>query len=169
VKKKYLRYVKGLREMLKKKAFIGKAGLLIAVFILASRPAFPQDSGTRILDLLDDVLNAAVEAGKDTPPAPRQPAAKRPSFYILNNTGFTVKSIYVCRTDTADWGPDIFTGPYLYNGRSVLVTPDERFDGAENYNIRLVDVDGDFYSKYNVKISDRDTLRISIDDFEFEK
>ncbi|MDR1588277.1 MAG: hypothetical protein LBS57_12540 [Treponema sp.] len=142
---------------------------MIVIFILVSLSVFPQDSNNRILDFLDDVLNAAVEAGKEAPSAPQQPAANRPSFYILNNTGFTVKNIYVCPANSENWGANIFTGAYLYNGQSVHVMPDQFPDGTRSYNIRLVDVDGDRYSKYDVEISDHDTVRIGIDDFDFEK
>jgi hypothetical protein len=142
---------------------------LTVIFILASLPLFPQDNSSRILDFLDEVLNSAVEAGKEASSAPQPTAPNRPSFYILNNTGFTIKSIYVCQANTEDWGPNIFTGTYLYNGHSVLVTPDQPPGGITSCNIRLVDVDGDRYSKYGVEIVEHSTVRIDIGDFDFEK
>jgi hypothetical protein len=141
---------------------------VLALLLLAgvSMAALPQDSAARLLNLLDDMLSAAVESGRTS--APAQSPSQNPSFSLQNNTGFTIKNIFVCRAGDENWGENILGG-FLYHGQSTsvsLVTPLEEGNG---YNIRVVDVDGDHYSKYNVKIGDFSTVSMSISDFDFER
>jgi hypothetical protein len=86
-------------------------------------------------------------------------------FYVLNNTGFTIRSVYLAPVETGKWGPAVFTG-YIYNGQNVrinLVPPLE----TGLYHIRLVDIDGDRYSKFELEIKDFETVEITIGEFDF--
>jgi hypothetical protein len=144
--------------------------LCLFFLILIPFLAFSQDNSNRILNFLDDVLSAAVEAGKEASATASSPQlSEGPSFfYILNNTGFTVRGIYVCQADTENWGSNLFNG-YLYNGQSTMVPLKQPLAEENHYNIRLVDADGDRYSRYNVELTEHGTVRISISDFDFEK
>jgi hypothetical protein len=124
-------------------------------------PVFPDEETNRILNILDDVLSAAAEL--ENPVSPPKPDA--PGFYLLNKTGFTVREVYVRPDHAADWGSGVFNG-YLYKGQTILV-PFEFLPGDEaRYHIRLVDVDGAVYSKYNVEISEYSTIEVSISDYD---
>jgi hypothetical protein len=132
---------------------------------MMSLQVFPQDSTGRLLDLLGEALNTAVESAKSSPAKPPDEASETPSFYLLNKTGFTVKEAYVTQAQSDDWGPPAFQG-YLYNGQTVLITLDTPLKAAEEYNIRLVDIDGDHYSKYNVPITEFGTVEITIGEYD---
>ena len=127
--------------------------------------AFPQDASNRLLNLLDEVISAATESGRVTPSPSNQ---ERPSFSLCNNTSFTVKSVYVCRSGSDDWGANILSA-LLYDGLSIIVVLNTPLSEAGVYNIRMVDVDGDYYTKYDVKIGESSIVKMTISDFEFDK
>jgi hypothetical protein len=140
---------------------------IFLIFLMAniSLSGFPDDNPNRILDFLEDVLSAAAESGKSSPPqSPYQPS-ENPSFYLLNKTGFTVKEVYVSQTQSESWGSNVFKG-YLYNGQTALITLRLSLSEVDLYNIRLVDIDGDHYSKYNVQITEYVIVEISIGDYD---
>jgi hypothetical protein len=141
-----------------------KACLVFFVMLVAVR-VFPEDNANRLLNLLEDVLGAAVESGKPSPPQSPHPPSETPSFYLLNKTGFTVKEVYVTQTQSEDWGSNVFQG-HLYNGQTVLITLRLPLSAADRYNIRLVDADGDHYSKYDVPITEYGTVEISISEYD---
>jgi hypothetical protein len=126
---------------------------------------FPEDNTNRLLNLLEDVLSAAVESGKSAPPQSPLSPSETPSFYLLNKTGFTVREVYVTQTQSEDWGTNVFQG-YLYSGQTVLITLRLPLSVADRYNIRLVDADGDHYSKYDVPITEYGTVEISISEYD---
>jgi hypothetical protein len=136
------------------------------LFLMAmSVPAFSQDNSSKLLNLLEDVLSAAVESGKtSTPQDPHQPS-DTPSFYLLNKTGFTVKEVYVTQAQSDTWGANVFQG-FLYSGQTVLITLRLPLSAADQYNIRLVDADGDHYSKYHVSITEYGMVEITINEYD---
>ena len=89
------------------------------------------------------------------------------TFFIINETGFTIKAIYICKSNAAGqviWGENILASP-IYKGESFTVNLDN-YDFASTYNIRLMDADGDYYSKFNLNLKPRGTIKIEIADFE---
>jgi hypothetical protein len=123
-------------------------------------PVFPDEETNRILNLLDDVLSAAAELENPIPP----PKPNTPGFYLLNKTGFTLREVYIRLARAADWGPGVFNG-YLYKGQTILV-PYEFLPGdSARYHIRVIDVDGDIYSKYDIEITEYSTVEMNISDY----
>jgi hypothetical protein len=141
--------------------------VFFVLLISASFAAFPQDNTTRFLNLLDDVLTAAVEAGKTTP-ASGQAKEQNLSFSLINNTGYTVTNIFICMAGTDNWGNNILAAP-LYNNQTIAINLALPLDEAGLYNIRMVDIDGDCYSKYNTKIGAYSSIKIGIGDLDFER
>lgn len=87
------------------------------------------------------------------------------AFYVLNNTGFTIKSVFLCPADTENWGPAVFNG-YIYNGQNTRINLAPPVQSG-SYHIRLVDIDGDRYSKFGVEVKDFETVEITIGEFDF--
>jgi hypothetical protein len=125
---------------------------------------FPEDSASRLLNLLEDVLSTAVESGRSSTQSPR-PSPENPSFYLLNKTGFTVKEVYVTQAQSETWGSNVFQG-FLYNGQTILITLRLPLSAADQYNIRLVDADGDHYSKYNIQIIEYGVVEMTINEYD---
>ena len=90
------------------------------------------------------------------------------SFTIRNDTGFTARNVFVRKAGETGWGENILSQP-LYNGRSIFVRLGESFDASSLYSIRMVDIDGDVYAKYNIRIQEQSRIRIIIDDLEYDR
>ena len=133
--------------------------LLLLVFVFS---AGSQEDVGRLLNIVDGILNTAEE--KLSSPSGSQDMESL-SFIIVNNTGFTIRSIFVCKVNESNWGSNVLFNP-LYNGQNVSINL-EVLDSTARYNIRLIDVDGDSYSKYNIALNTRSRVRVGIDDFEF--
>ncbi len=85
-----------------------------------------------------------------------------------NNTGYTVKELYVSPTSHDDWYDNLLKGETVPNGESVEVTiPDYGTDDYV-YDLMAVDTEGDSYSKYEVDLTDPDsrTVEFTFDDYE---
>ena len=138
---------------------------MLFLFLNAAFVLYSQDEASRLIELLSTTLNAAAEAGRASPANSSNP--ENPGFTVLNKTGFTVRNIFVCLAGVKEWGADIFSGGRLYSGESARITLNAPLSTANRYNIRLVDEDGDCYSKYNVEITEFAVIVITISDFEF--
>ncbi|MDR2258626.1 MAG: hypothetical protein LBE14_05710 [Treponema sp.] len=137
----------------------------VIFLLVASARIFPEESAGRLLNILEGVLSTAVESNK-SPPAqsPGQPPDSF-SFYLLNKTGFTVKEVYVTQSTSDTWGAYVFQG-HLYQGQTILITLDAPLSAEDQYNIRLVDTDGDHYSKYNVSIAEYGIVEVGISEYD---
>ena len=141
-----------------------KTGVILLLLICGAGMAYSQDEASRLLNLLDNVLNTASEMGRSTPQA-LQPNSGNTTVNILNKTGFTVKSIEISRSDSGDQGVVTVNGS-LYSGQSARVTLRGPLSEASRYDIRLVDEDGDRYLKHDVEITEFAVIEIRIGDFE---
>ena len=134
--------------------------LLFAVFAVGS-----QEGADRFWERVDGLLNTVEE--RLSPPSTRSEAAPR-SFSVRNDTPFIIVNIFIRRAGDTSWGDNILQQP-LYSGRSFAVRLGESFDGTSLYSIRMVDIDGDRYTKYDIIIEERSTIPLGVGDFEFEK
>jgi hypothetical protein len=143
-----------------------KKAFLLCLLLTGLVPVFSQDEGSRLLDILDTALNAAEGSIPSASPAPAQGGGENPAFNILNKTGFTIKAIFISAAGEDSGEKNVFNGN-LYNGQSTRILLELPRSKANRYNIRLVDADGDRYSKHDVDISSPVVIVISISDFEF--
>ena len=141
-----------------------KTGIILVLLAGAAGVIYSQDETSRLLNLLDNVLNTAAEVGRSG--APAAPAnSETPTFNILNKTGFTLKSIEISRANSDAQGLITFNGS-LYNGQSARVTLRVPLSEANRYDIRLVDVDGARYAKHDVEITEYAVIEVLIGDFD---
>jgi len=129
--------------------------LFTVLFFAAVFAVFPQDGSER-----SDPSNRRR-------PGPPSADSGKLSFSVLNETGFPVRAVFVCKSDNEDWGENILASPLLDKER-VSVSIDF-FERGITYNIRVQDVDGDFYSKYNVGLRERSVVKMEMTDLEFER
>jgi hypothetical protein len=135
--------------------------VIFLVFIVSlAVPLFPDEETDRLLHILDDVLKAASEIENPLPP----PRPEGPGFYLLNKTGFTIREVYIRRTGENEWGTNLIQAA-CYKGQTVFVSFTLSPDAGEQYSIRVVDVDGDYYSKYDLTIDMFATVEMSISDY----
>ena len=141
---------------------MSKKTILLAVLIFGViGAASSQDAGWRP-DRQDE---GSSQQGRSLNAFAASDAEKPAIVVIVNETGFTIRNIYICKADNEDWGNNNLANA-LYNKESVNITLDQP-DRESLYNVRLVDADGDFYTKYNVKIRERTTIKVGISDFEW--
>jgi hypothetical protein len=76
-----------------------------------------------------------------------------PRVTIVNNTGYTVYYIYISQTATTDWEEDVLGDDVLMNGESTNIRLSYPLNVANRYDIKLIDKDGDTYTKWNVLIA----------------
>ena len=92
---------------------------------------------------------------------------KTPLITIVNKTGYTIYFLYISRTDADGWEKDVL-------GESGIILDDDSFNlrlpypisVANRYDIRLVDKDGDTYTKWNVLIKPNTEIIFAIDDID---
>jgi hypothetical protein len=75
-----------------------------------------------------------------------------PSVRIFNRTGYHVWYAYVSPSSSSEWGRDVLGDDVLMNGENVTVRLSRPLDPQHKYDIRLVDSDGDTYTKMGVDI-----------------
>jgi len=67
---------------------------------------------------------------------------------ITNETGFTLKDLYISTVDNEDWGKDLLRGNPLLNGETLTI-PLVQLESVI-INIRGKDNEGDTYTVYNI-------------------
>jgi hypothetical protein len=92
------------------------------------------------------------------------PAAELPQARIVNNTGYHVYYLYAVPVTAQYWGNDQLGSGTLPNGGSVLIPLPS--SPANRYGVRLKDLDGDTYTKWNIPISNNQTITFTIQDID---
>ncbi|MDR0890285.1 MAG: hypothetical protein LBM28_06555, partial [Oscillospiraceae bacterium] len=83
-------------------------------------------------------------------------------FSVKNELAFEVHSLYIVPAGAAEWGEDLLVAA-LPSGNSVaLALPSE--GKAGEFDIRLIDADGDDYYFYGVPIASGTSLRVEYND-----
>jgi hypothetical protein len=117
-------------------------------------------TNSRIVFTFDDFV------GQNTEIRPAS-SGTGPMITIVNNTGYTVYFVYLSPTSDTEWGPDrLARDQILYNGQSVALRLPVPISITNRYDIRLVDLDGDSYTKYNVLVSANSRIVFTFDDFD---
>jgi hypothetical protein len=88
-----------------------------------------------------------------------------PQVRIVNNTGFLVYDMYVVAVPAQYWGDDKL-GSTLPNSSSVSIRLPS--SSTNRYGIRLKDLDGDTYTKWNIPISNNQTITFTIEDMDID-
>jgi hypothetical protein len=152
-----------LAETDRKPEFPGR-GIKTVIFLIfiihTATPLFSDEDTNRILHLLDDVLKAAAAVENPLPP----PRPDSPGFYLLNKTRFTFREVYVRRAGETHWGPNLIQTA-CYKGQTIFISFTLSPDSQERYSIRVVDVDGGYYSKYELTIDLFTTIEMTISDY----
>ncbi|GHV95620.1 hypothetical protein AGMMS50293_19400 [Spirochaetia bacterium] len=145
--------------MLKRRVFTLFLLICVAVFVRA------QDEPSRLIEILDGVISAAADIGR-TAPSRGASNPENPSFSILNKTGFSIREILLGQAGSDNWGENILKIT-LGDGQSARITLNMPLSMINHYNIRLVDIDGDHYTKQDVEITEFVTIVITIEDYDF--
>jgi hypothetical protein len=94
-------------------------------------------------------------------------AQQGPRITIVNNTGYHVYYLYIgiCGGNDDDWSDDLLGRSTLPNGHSFVVELGYPLNVVNQYDIILVDLDGDYYSKC-VRVSANAIITFTFNDIE---
>ena len=107
--------------------------------------------GTRItggnVRNMQDAVNATVQISIDD-------IYEGPPVIIVNNTGFTIRSVYISQITSDVWGQDrLMSNETLPNGRSLSFNLPFPLTVINRYDIQLVDANGNAYVMWDVPLS----------------
>ncbi|MCL2042877.1 MAG: serine protease [Treponema sp.] len=83
----------------------------------------------------------------------------------VNRTGYTGFYLYISPTSSDAWGPDRLGESILSNRQSITL---QNIPASSNnrYDVRLIDSDGDSYTKWNVLIMPNERVEFTFDDLD---
>jgi hypothetical protein len=73
------------------------------------------------------------------------------SIYIKNETGYTIKAVFICKAGENNWGDNLLENLLREGDRTTAISIDP-FDSESKYDIHVQDVDGDFYTRRNIEL-----------------
>ncbi len=87
---------------------------------------------------------------------------------FVNNTGYTVKELYVSPTNHDDWYDNLLKGSAVPNGASIQISIPQYNSDSFVYDLMAVDTQGDSYSKYEVDFTNPSSRKVELtfDDYE---
>ncbi len=87
---------------------------------------------------------------------------------FINNTGYTIRELYISPTSHDDWYDNLLKGSAVPNGESIEITIPEYNADSYVYDLMAVDTEGDSYSKYEVDLTDpaERKIELTFDDYE---
>jgi len=93
----------------------------------------------------------------------------RPLITIINNTGYTVWYVYVTPSTADHWGDDLLRpDQVLRNGESVSIRLGQQLSVVNRYDIQLIDLDGDSYTKWDIIITPNARITFIFDDIDWD-
>jgi len=88
---------------------------------------------------------------------------RMPSITIVNDTGYTINSLYISPQKVENWGSDrLASNETITKGNSVTIRLQDALSVVNLYKIRLVDSDGDTYLQTNVQVSNGSRIEFTI-------
>jgi len=111
--------------------------------------------------LLDQTLDSWLSGMVSSSQANNQD--NRPAFTVVNRTGYTITELYVAESASNNIGSNILNNS-LTNGQSIVIRLGQQLNVINQYDIMLVDIDGDTYIKVNVRITQNSTITFTFDD-----
>jgi S1-C subfamily serine protease len=116
---------------------------------------------------ISDIDEGTQSAPSSTPPGTAAPSGGQASIRITNKTGYMIHYVQVSPSDSTTWGADrLGDDEVLPNGQSISVRLSRPLNVMNTYDIRLIDSDGDTYSKMNVRLSQNQNIEFTIGDID---
>lgn len=89
-----------------------------------------------------------------------------PSIKIINNTGYKIYHILISPYDDDKFGDDILGDMILLNGETFTHQLKFPFIKTYYYDVRLIDLDNDSYTKYSINVKDNTNIIFTSNDFD---
>ena len=95
------------------------------------------------------------------------PAQQLPEITIVNSTGYTIYYAFVVQTASDDWGDEILGSEIVRSGESFTVRLPFPINVVNRYDIQLIDLDGDTYTKWDVLVTPNARIVFTFDDYDY--
>jgi len=96
------------------------------------------------------------------------PASNLPVITVVNNTGYTLVQLFLSPTSFDYWEEVVFDKEVIETGEGVIVTLAYPLSQEKRYDFKMVDSDGDSYTKMDILVAEDDVIVFTFDDFVFE-
>lgn len=103
------------------------------------------------------ILSGALFAQENEGPA---------TVVIKNSTGYDITQLFFSPNTWDDWGEEFLQGESLVNGEEITLTLEAYEEGACVFDLQAVDVDGDYYSAYEIDICEDGTFELTMDHYD---
>jgi len=97
--------------------------------------------------------------------APQQ-STELPVITVVNNTGYACYYLYLSPVSSDNWEEELLGDAILENGQSVRVRLEFPLSRENRYDFKMVDVDGDSYTKWNVLLTENAVVEFVFDDID---
>jgi len=87
-----------------------------------------------------------------------------PKITIVNNTGYTIASIYIKPSISTDWGSELLRRSSLSDGTSKIFTLSQSLSTHSEYDIKLQGSNNVIFTKYKFTVSNDMTITFSASD-----
>jgi len=98
--------------------------------------------------------------------SPFSSQSELPVITVVNNTGYTCFYLFLSPVTNDNWEDDKLGDNTLPNGQSVRVRLDFPLSQANRYDFRMVDLDDDTYTKWDVLLTENAVIVFTFDDFD---
>jgi len=98
--------------------------------------------------------------------SPLSSQVELPVITIVNRTGYLCHYLYLSPTSVDNWENDELGDSTLENGQSFRVTLEYPLSRENRYDILMVDLDGDTYTKWDVLLTENAVIVFTFDDFD---
>ena len=93
-------------------------------------------------------------------------AQQLPQITIVNRTGYEITQVYFSSSVDDFWGVNRLVSATILRGHSVTLDLPYPLNVVDRYDIRLTDVDGDTYTKFNVRVTNSPRIVFTLDDID---
>jgi len=111
-------------------------------------------------------IDEAVQATVEILSYPINVTSSESSVRIVNKTGYAIHEVYIRPAGASNWGSDRLESTIIRNGHSISVKLPS--SASNRFDICLVDVDNDTYTKTNVAITPDGTIEFIFEDIDLD-
>jgi len=94
------------------------------------------------------------------------PQGDLPVITVVNNTGYACYELYLSPVTVDNWEEDVLGNSILPSGQSVRVRLAFPLSRSNRYDFKMVDLDGDTYTKWNVLLTPNATVVFTFSDID---
>jgi len=98
------------------------------------------------------IIGLAVLGCASAPPSPQ--SNELPVITVVNNTGYTCHYLFLSPVTSDNWEEELLGDAILESGQSVRVRLEFPLSRENRYDFKMIDVDGDSYTKWDVLLTE---------------